>query len=76
MTTVTQFKRRSTRRRKPPASTHSMRVPDAIWERAAARAYSEGRSMNEVLGTFVEWYADGRLGFGQRPPILSQESDD
>jgi hypothetical protein len=42
-------------------SSHSMRVPDAVWASAQRRATAEGTTMNGMLNEFVEGYARGLI---------------
>jgi hypothetical protein len=43
----------------PENPVRSVRVADALWNKAAVRARHEGVTMSHVLLTFVEGYAEG-----------------
>lgn len=45
-----------------PTPTHGLRVPDELWDRAAAKARSSGSTITDVLTALLRDYADARLG--------------
>ena len=42
----------------PRTPTRSLRVPDAVWEAAKAKASADGRTMTEVIISFLRWYGE------------------
>jgi hypothetical protein len=44
----------------PRTPTRSLRVPDAVWEAAKAKASADGRTMTDVIVGFLRLY-------GKRP---------
>jgi len=50
----------------------SLRIEDALWERARKRATLENVTMSQVLLAFVQGYAAGAISLPRMQPIYTQ----
>jgi hypothetical protein len=48
--------------------TRGIRVPTDLWDAAKAKAAAEGRTVTEVIVSFLRWYVAGPPGPDDRPP--------
>ena len=53
----------------------SVRVDDALWERARSRATYEGVTMSQVLYEFTKGYAEGMLNRPKVQTIFTQPTE-